>query len=255
MIRTSHSVPAQRGSFQKFLGAAVLAAAAAAAPAQAGVITFDDPSNFGPGMVFGGDVWQEDGYAIGFFANVPGDGVGNLVGMVYDGDMASCDTSQICPGNKSGAYYGALDDSYLDIFSVKTPGFKIKSFDAGFIGSYSSLNSYPNPVGLVRLLGITLTGASITQDFWFDNTTQSKNFQLNTFNTSGAFANTVLSEVLVYGFACNTANTNCQAFATDRGQFGIDNIVTADVPEPATAAIVGLGLLGVAAARRRKTKA
>jgi hypothetical protein len=256
MIRTSHSVPAQRGSFQKFLGAALLAAAAAAAPAQAGVITFDDPNNYGPGMVLGGDLYQEDGYAIGFFANVPGDGIGDLVGMMYDGEGASCDTSsQICPGNKSGIYFGALNDSYLDMVSLATPGFKIKSFDAGFIGSYSSLNSYPNPVGLVRLLGITLTGASITQDFWFDNTTQSKNFQLNTFNTSGAFANTVLSEVLVYGFACNTANTNCQAFATDRGQFGIDNIVTADVPEPATAAIVGLGLLGVAAARRRKTKA
>jgi hypothetical protein len=135
------------------------------------------------------------------------------------------------------------------------PGFKIKSFDAGFIGSYASLNSYPNPVGLVRLLGFTTTGASISQDFWFDNAVQSKNFQLNTFNTSGLFANTVLNEVLVYGFACNTVNTNCQAFATDRGQFGIDNIVTTDVPEPATAAIAGLGLLGLIASRRRQNKA
>lgn len=248
MIRNSH--------LSKLLSATLFAAAAAAAPAHAGVITFDDPSNFGPGMVFGGDTWQEDGYAIGFFANLPGDGLGSLVGMVYDGDMASCDTSsQICPGNTSGNYFGALNDSYLDMVSTAAPGFKINSFDAGFIGTSANLGSYPNPVGLVRLLGITATGASISQDFWFDNANQSKNFQLNTFNTSGVFANTVLTEVLIYGFACNTANTNCQAFATDRGQFGIDNIVTTDVPEPATAALAGLGLLGLVASRRRKNKA
>jgi hypothetical protein len=256
MIRTSHSVPAaQRGSFHKILGAALIAAAAAAAPAQAGVITFDGAQDYVPGMVFGGDVWQEAGYDVGFFANLPGDGYGSLVGQMYDGDQSTCDTSsQICPGNKSGTYFGALNDTYLDMMFSAGVGFKLKSFDAGFIGTNAAIGSYPNPVGLVRVLGITATGASMTQDFWFDNTVQAKNFQLNTFNTSGTFANTVFTEALIYGFACNTSG-NCQAFATDRGQFAIDNITTSDVPEPATAAIVGLGLLGVAAARRRKTKA
>jgi hypothetical protein len=257
MTRTSHSVPAvQRGTFQKILGAALLTAAAFAAPAQAGVITFDGAPDYVPGMVFGGDAWMESGYTIGFFANLPGDGVGSLVGQMYDGDQSSCDTSsQICPANTSGVYFGALNDTYMDMMFTSGVGFKIKSFDASFIGSSASLGSYPNPVGLVRLLGITATGASMTQDFWFDNSAQTKNFQLHTFNTSGLFANTVMKEVLVYGFACNTGGS-CQAFATDRGQFAIDNITTSDVPEPATAAIVGLGLLGVAAARRRRqTKA
>lgn len=237
----------------KLLGAALVAAAAVAAPAQAGVITFDSASpDYYPGMVFGGDVWQQGGYDVAFFANLPGDGVGSLVGQLYDGDQSSCDTSsQICPGNKSGVYFGALNDTYIDMMFSAGAGFKLKSFDAGFIGTNANLSSYPNPVGLVRVIGITAQGSSMSQDFWFDNATQAKNFQLNTFTTSGAFADTTFKEALIYGFACNTSG-NCQAFATDRGQFGIDNIVTTDVPEPATTAMIGLGLLGLTAALRRR---
>jgi hypothetical protein len=239
MIRNSH--------LSKLFGAALIAAAAVAAPAQAGVITFEGYA----GMVGGGESWSEDGYNIGFFANVPGDGVGSLVGNFIDGDVSTCDTSSMsCPANKYGTYFAALNDAYMDISFGAGPGFMIKSFDASFIGGSANLSSFPNPPGLIRVQGFKTDGSYLTQDFWLNGPTAT-GFQLDHFDTTGAFANTMFVEALVFGYACNTAGS-CSAFNTNRGQFAIDNIAMADVPEPATAAIVGLGLLGLGAARRRR---
>jgi hypothetical protein len=248
MIRNSH--------LQKLLGAALFAAAAAAAPAHAGVITFED--GYGPvgGMDSSNpdswtyDAYREAGYAIGFYSNVPG-GEGSLVGSFIDGDVDSCDTSSMaCPANKSGKYYAALNDSYMDIVFEAGAGFKLKSFDASFVGSSPSLASYPNPPGLIRVQGFRANGTYLTQDFWLNGPTAS-GFQLNHFDAAGAFANEIFVEALVFGYSCDTAGS-CKAFQTNKGQFAIDNIAMTDVPEPATAAIVGLGLLGLGAARRRR---
>jgi hypothetical protein len=250
MIRKLHSaIPtAQRGGFHKLLGAALLAAAACAAPAHAGIITFDGDY---VGPIGGGDMWEQAGYSVGFYANVPGDGIGNLVGQILDGNDSSCDTqSMACPANTSGAYYGAFDDSYLDIRFTAGAGFQLKSFDASFIGGTSSLSSYPNPPGLIRVQAFRANGSYLTQDFWLNGPTPT-GFRLAHFNATGAFANTTFVEALMFGYSCNTSGS-CSAFSTDKGQFAIDNITMSDVPEPATAAIVGLGLLGLGAARRRR---
>jgi hypothetical protein len=250
MIRKTQLVTpaAKRGAFQKLIGTALVAAAAAAAPAHAGVITFDGDY---VGMIGGGDVWNEAGYSVGFYANVPGNGVGNLVGQIFDGNDSSCDTqSMACPANTSGAYYGALDDSYLDIVSNQAPGFQIKSFDASFIGGTSNLSSYPSVAGLLRLQAFRADGSYLLQDFALGGPT-ANGFSLAHFNTTGAFANTTFVEALAFGFTCNTSGS-CSAFNSDRGQFAIDNLNLTDVPEPASAAIVGLGLLGLGAARRRR---
>lgn len=240
MIRTSH--------LSKLLGTALVAAAAAAAPAHAGVITFDGDY---VGPMGGGESWNEAGYSIGLWANVPDGGVGTLVGSIIDGDASTCDTSSMaCPANKYGSYYAALNDSYMDIVFTAGPGFMLKSFDASFVGSSPSLSSYPNPPGLIRVQGIKADGNYLTQDYWLNGPTAT-GFQLDHFQTSGAFANTMFVEALVFGYACNTSGS-CSAFSTNRGQFAIDNIAMTDVPEPATAAIVGLGLLGLGAARRRR---
>jgi hypothetical protein len=248
MIRNSHLF--------KFLGAALVAAAAAAAPAHAGVITFED--GYGPvgGMIDGdadswkNDAYREAGYGIGYYSNVVG-GEGSLVGVFMDGDVDSCDTSSMaCPANKTGKYYAALNDSYMGIRFEAGAGFLLKSFDASFIGSSPSLASYPNPPGLIRMIGYRADGSSLSQDYWLNGPTAS-GFQLNHFDAVGAFANTMFVEALVFGYSCDTSG-NCKAFQTNKGQFAIDNIAMTDVPEPATAAIVGLGLLGLGAARRRR---
>lgn len=239
MIRYSH--------FSKLLGAAMFAAAAAAAPAQAGVITFEGYA----GAMGGGEAWNEAGYSIGLWANVADGGVGTLVGSIIDGDESTCDTSSMaCPANKYGNYYAALNDSYMDITFSAGAGFLLKSFDASFVGSSPALNSYPNPPGLIRVVGYRADGGSLTQDFWLNGPTAA-GFQLDHFDTTGAFANTMFVEALVFGYACDTGGS-CKAFQTNKGQFAIDNIAMTDVPEPATAAIVGLGLLGLGAARRRR---
>jgi hypothetical protein len=245
----------RKSQLHKLLGAALFAAAAAAAPAHAGVITFDN--GYGPvgGMDSSNpdswtyDAYREAGYGIGFYSNVPG-GEGSSVGMFVDGSDFTCDSGMACPPNKTGTYYAALNDSYMDIMYEAGAGFMLKSFDASFVGGNPSLASYPNPPGLIRVQAFRANGSYLTQDFWLNGPTAS-GFQLDHFETTGDFANTVFVEALVFGFACDTTG-NCKAFQTDKGQFAIDNIAMTDVPEPATAAIVGLGLLGLGAARRRR---
>jgi len=240
MIRTSH--------LSKLLGTALVAAAAAAAPAHAGVITFDGDY---VGPMGGGESWNEAGYSIGLWANVADGGVGTLVGSIIDGDASTCDTSSMsCPANKYGNYYAALNDSYMDIQFSAGAGFMLKSFDASFVGGSANLSSFANPPGLIRVQGFKQDGSYLTQDFWLNGPTTA-GFQLDHFDTTGAFANTMFVEALVFGYACSTAGS-CSAFSTNRGQFAIDNIAMTDVPEPATAAIVGLGLLGLGVARRRR---
>jgi hypothetical protein len=246
------AVPAAPRGVHKLLGAALVAAAAAAAPAHASVITFEgalaQEDLFGG--VAGGSLWQEAGFDAYLFANVPGDGAGSLVGMFFDNDVASCDSSTMaCPVNNTGTYYGALNDGLIDLTRRDGHWFSLKSFDASFIGGSANLSSYPSVSGLLRVQGWTSTGASAYQDFLLDGPTAG-GFTFGHYNVPTAFANMHFVEAAVFGFTCNTSG-NCNAFTTNRGQFAIDNIDT-NVPEPGTAAMVGLGLMGLLGALRRR---
>jgi hypothetical protein len=246
MIRKSHLQASPSGTFKKLAAAVLGAAALAAAPAQAGVIGFE--GHYGP--VEGTQMYSEGGFNLGFYANVAGGGAGNFVGEFIDGtDPFQC-VNMACPVNNGGMYYGALNDSYIDITSTTSrQRFQVKSLDASFIGASTVLNSYPTYPGFLRLQGIRADGTSALQDIVFGRPAAS-GFQFGHYQMTSAFAANKF-ELLAFGFVCNSAG-NCSAFQTNQGQFGIDNLELTAVPEPATALMLGLGLVGLVGARRRK---
>lgn len=249
MIRNMQlpAVAPRRGAFKKLLSAAVAAACVAAAPAHATPIDFE--GYFGPTVH--GDYIQSGEFYLQFFSNVPGALVGeDLAGSFIDGSYAgSCDL-YACPVNNPSTYYGALNDSYVAISAAAPAGrFSIHSFDASFIGSGAALNTYPGVAGLLRVQGFFGDGSSAYETYQLAGPSAA-GFNFGHFNTTADFAKKQFVEVAVFGFTCNTLG-NCSAFSNNHAQFGIDNIDLTAVPEPASALLFGLGIAGLAAARRK----
>ncbi|MGJ9420326.1 NF038120 family PEP-CTERM protein [Massilia sp. CMS3.1] len=251
MIRSiTPAVQNTSGAMKKLLCVSVLGATGLlAGSAQAGVIDFE--GYFGPATH--NEFISQSGYNIGFFSNVPGAVAGeDFVGSFLDGTDAESCTGMACPVNNPGTYYAALNDSYVDITaSTLRARFSINSFDAGFIGGSPVLTSYPAVSGLLRVQGFMANGSSVSETYQLAGPSAS-GFNFGRFNTSAAFSSLQFTEAIFFGFTCNTAG-NCSAFSTNRGQFGIDNINLTEIPEPASFALFGLGMAGVAFARRRKS--
>lgn len=249
ILKSIHQSPAAapRAALRKLLGAALLGAAAMIVPAHAGVIDFEGA--FGPATH--GDYLQQAGFNVGFYSNVPGAVAGeDLVGSFIDGtDRTSCDVAR-CPINNPGTYYAALDDSYVDIMSgISDATFKIKSFDASFIGGADS-TAYPAVAGLLRIQGFFADGSFATETYQLAGP-GANGFNFAHYNTSAGFGDLQFIEAVMFGFTCNSAGS-CSAFSTDRGQFGVDNINVTAVPEPSSFLLFGLGLAGMGAVVRRR---
>jgi hypothetical protein len=247
MIRKSSLVSqaVQRDhTFKSCLGAALVAAAALAAPAHATILDFEGLA----GPVGGTETISYGNLNVGFYANVEGDGAGYLVGNYYNDNAFACDPAyQACPTGNGSTWYGGLNDSYIDISSNDGSPFRIASFDASFIGGNAALGSYPSTPAVLRVQGFRADRSYLVQDFVLGGATPA-GFPFQHFTTSGAFGSETFVDAYIFAFACNGAG-ECTAFDSDRAQFGIDNI---EVPEPGTFAMMGLGLMGLAGARRRR---
>jgi hypothetical protein len=225
----------------KFLKKIVVAAAlSACAFAQAGVLNFetalDSPFFFSGDHVQMGEYWVE---------SYGGAQTTDLAGMIIDGSDSDTCVGVSCPVNNKSRYYAGLDDGYF-YFGLNSDGnFKVKSLQASFIGAGQA--SFPAVSGLLVLQGFNFSGAAVGGALQIGLAGPSNGaFNFATYNT-GAFGNNELSFVRVLGYACDAAGS-CNR-SSNLANFAIDNIVT--VPEPTTFALLGLGLVGFAFARRR----
>lgn len=244
------ALPAILRNTGKF-AAATIGALLLAAPVQAEIIRFE--GGFGPAIH--NDVYVEGKFSflsLGSGALTQAENEGTYVGEFFQGsDSAGCGVSMACPTNNPSTYYGALNDGYVSVFANDGRGFSVKSLAASYIGNTATITGYPAVAGLLRVQGWDATGASLTQTFNLAGPAAA-GFQFSNFTLAAAFAAREWVELAIFGFTCNTAGS-CNAFTTNRGQFAIDNLDLVQVPEPASALLVALGLAGlVNGARRRK---
>lgn len=235
----------------KIAGTTLCAVTCFAAPASADVLTFSDLANYG--AITGGTTVDSGAFRLGFYANNDTNGVGRTVGQFVTPGISDCPGTAACPVNNPGTYYAALNAGILDVVSLSGATISVAGFAASFIGS-TTLSSYPALAGKLGIQGITADGQVYFENYFLPGP-GTDGFAFSQYQTSAAFASLHFVDVIFFTYVCGDDEV-CSATGDPSEQFALDNVELNvnpfDVPEPASIALFGLGLAGLAAIARRR---
>jgi len=235
------------------LGAATALALLGAAPAMASVVDFESvPLDF----YVDGTVLSENGYALQVVDTH--EGGGGLAGTLINGqDPTSCWLGG-CPTNNGSRFYAGIADGALRIAREDGGAFSLSSLDYGFIAPVGGQANFSYGQ-LVFTASVRDVADTISYALDFPGTDSVGNPLFNTAFLNPAFASSALTSVTIraclfdgnsgcsFPQGINDANFN-------QAQFALDNISLAEVPEPGSLALIGLGLSALAL-RGRKSAA
>jgi hypothetical protein len=218
-------------SIARLLGAAALALGSAS-PSQASTVIDFDPIDL-VGLYAAGESFTQGGYQ-----------------MTAQLDFGTVDFAAalgaVAPSGNATQFYFAANSGSLRVAPLDASPFRLNSFSAAFV----PLDPPSLQTTVIVAKGTTVADVEVIAS-WSFGSSATTNFPFTSYVALPAFDN--LKRVEFY--ACSLVGSSiCTQPTLNNGQFAIDNISVTAIPEPGTAVLLTLGVLGLGLRTRRSLR-